>query len=53
MMLLEVFRPEEAEARARFVSSWMKAAFTGADYRAEITALNALQACGRSLISIS
>jgi hypothetical protein len=41
MMLLEIRRPEEVEARARFASSWMNAAFPDADYRAEITALNA------------
>lgn len=41
MMLIEIRRPEEAEARSKFVSSWMNAAFPDSDYRAEITALNA------------
>jgi hypothetical protein len=41
MMLIEIRRPETAEARAKFTSSWMNAAFPDADYRAEITALNA------------
>ena len=41
MMLIEIRRPEAAEARAKFASSWLNAAFPDADYRAEITALNA------------
>lgn len=41
MMLIEIRRPEEAEARSKFVSSWMNAAFPDSDYREEITALNA------------
>jgi hypothetical protein len=41
MMLIEIRRPEEAEAHNKFVSSWMNAAFPDSDYRAEITALNA------------
>ena len=41
MMLIEIRRPEEAEARSKFLSSWMNAAFPDSDYRAEITALNA------------
>ena len=40
MMLIEIRRPEEAEARSRFLSSWMNAAFPDSDYRAKITALN-------------
>jgi hypothetical protein len=40
MMLIEIRRPEEAEARNNFVASWMNAAFPDSDYRAEITALN-------------
>jgi hypothetical protein len=41
MMLIEIRRPEAAESRAKFAASWMNAAFPDADYRAEITALNA------------
>lgn len=41
MMLIELRRPEEAEARTKFVSSWMNAAFPDSDYREQITALNA------------
>lgn len=41
MMLIEIRRPEEAEALSKFQSSWMNAAFPDSDYRAEITALNA------------
>lgn len=41
MMVIEIRRPEAVEARAKFASSWMNAAFPDADYRAEITALNA------------
>lgn len=41
MMLIEIRRPEEAEALSKFQSSWMNAAFPDSDYRAEITALTA------------
>ncbi|HUS12617.1 MAG TPA: hypothetical protein VMZ30_19260 [Pyrinomonadaceae bacterium] len=41
MMLIEIRRPEGAEARSKFVSSWMNAAFPDYDYREHITALNA------------
>lgn len=41
MMLIEIRRPEEPEARSRFVASWMNAAFPDYDYRAQIIALNA------------
>ncbi|HEX3279817.1 MAG TPA: hypothetical protein VHR36_01185, partial [Pyrinomonadaceae bacterium] len=41
MMLIEIRRPESAEARSRFVTSWMNAAFPDSDYREQITALNA------------
>ena len=41
MMLIEIRQPEEAEARSKFLSSWMNAAFPDSDYRTEITALNA------------
>jgi hypothetical protein len=41
IMLFEVLRPEEPEALTRFQSSWMNAAFSDADYREEITALDA------------
>lgn len=37
MMLIRVARPGDPEARARFDSSWMSAAFPDADYRAEIS----------------
>ena len=41
MMLIEIRRPETAEARSRFATSWMNAAFPDSDYREQITALNA------------
>ncbi len=41
MMLIEVFRPNEPEARSKFESSWMNAAFPDSDYREQFTALNA------------
>ncbi|MGI8838505.1 MAG: NBR1-Ig-like domain-containing protein [Pyrinomonadaceae bacterium] len=41
MMLIEFRRPEEAEARSTFVTSWMNAAFPDSDYREQISALNA------------
>jgi len=41
MMLIEIRRPESDEARSKFVTSWMNAAFPDSDYREEITALNA------------
>jgi hypothetical protein len=41
MMLLEIRRPDEPDARSRFVSSWMNAAFPDSDYREQISALNA------------
>jgi hypothetical protein len=40
MMLIEVLRPQAAEARQKFQSSWMNAAFPDSDYREEITPLN-------------
>ncbi len=40
MMLIEVLRPQEPEARSKFESSWMNAAFPDSDYREQITALN-------------
>ena len=41
MMLIEVLRPQAAEAREKFQSSWMNAAFPDSDYREEIIPLNA------------
>ncbi len=41
MVLIEVLRPQTAEARQNFQSSWMNAAFPDADYVEEITAVNA------------
>jgi hypothetical protein len=41
MMLIEVLRPQEPEARRKFESTWMNAAFPDSDYREEITALDA------------
>ena len=41
MMLIEVLRPQTPEARSKFESSWMNAAFPDSDYREQITALDA------------
>jgi len=41
MILIEVLRPQTAEGRQKFQSSWMNAAFPDSDYREEITAINA------------
>lgn len=41
LMLIEVLPPQGAEARQKFQSSWMNAAFPDSDYREEITAINA------------
>ena len=41
MMLIEVLLPTEPEARSKFESSWMNAAFPDADYREQIIALDA------------
>lgn len=41
LILIEVLRPQDAEARQKFQSSWMNAAFPDSDYREEIVALNA------------
>lgn len=41
MMLIEVLRPQTPEARSKFESSWMNAAFPDSDYRELITALDA------------
>jgi hypothetical protein len=41
MMLLEVSRPREPDARARFETSWMESAFPDSDYRAEISTTGA------------
>ena len=40
MMLIQVRRPLEAEARSQFESGWMKGAFPAADYREEILAID-------------
>ena len=53
MMLIEVLRPQEPEARSKFESSWMNAAFPDSDYREEITSLNAptvMHAGGKTII---
>lgn len=41
LILIEVLRPVETEARQKFQSSWMNAAFPDSDYREQIVALNA------------
>ncbi len=41
VILIEVLRPQDTEARQKFQSSWMNAAFPDSDYREEIVALNA------------
>jgi hypothetical protein len=41
MMLIEVLRPQTPEARSKFETSWMNAAFPDSDYREQITALDA------------
>ena len=41
VILIEVLRPQNTEARQKFQSSWMNAAFPDYDYREEIVALNA------------
>jgi hypothetical protein len=41
LQLIEVRMPQSPEARKDFEQAWMKAAFRAADYREEITALNA------------
>jgi hypothetical protein len=41
MMLIEIDRPLDGEARSKFESMWMNAAFPDSDYREQITALNA------------
>ena len=41
LVLIEVLRPQNADARQKFQSSWMNAAFPDSDYREEIVALNA------------
>ncbi|MGH9904120.1 MAG: hypothetical protein ACRD8U_00895, partial [Pyrinomonadaceae bacterium] len=40
MTLIEVMKPQGTEARQKFQSSWMNAAFPDSDYREEITAIN-------------
>jgi hypothetical protein len=39
IMLIEIKLPQDAKAREEFRSAWVKAAFSDADYREEITAL--------------
>lgn len=41
LMLIEVLPQQGTEARQKFQSSWMNAAFPDSDYREEITAINA------------
>ncbi|HKY27718.1 MAG TPA: hypothetical protein VJM12_07220 [Pyrinomonadaceae bacterium] len=41
LILIEVLRPVDNEARQKFQSSWMNAAFPDSDYREQIVALNA------------
>ena len=41
LILIEVLRPVDSEARQKFQSSWMNAAFPDSDYREQIVALNA------------
>ena len=56
MMLLRVAVPSEPEARAKFETSWMSAAFPDADYRARIewaaTAPAVLRAGERATLSV-
>ena len=40
MMLLEIRLPVDAKAREEFDTAWLKGAFSAADYREEIVALN-------------
>lgn len=41
LILIEILRPADNEARQKFQSSWMNAAFPDSDYREQIVALNA------------
>jgi hypothetical protein len=41
MMLIEVRRPQDPEALSKFETQWMKSAFPAADYREDISALDA------------
>ena len=40
MILIEIRLPQDAEARQRFETTWMKRAFTVEGYREQIIALN-------------